>query len=69
MNPVDTPDDWARALRHVMGNAERRASRAEEAARRADAIDGPATARTVVNRFVGWARYQAEQSRAERAPA
>lgn len=46
---------WASALRHLVGDAGRRNARAAEATRRADALDGPASARAVANRFVGWA--------------
>src|SRR5262249_46078770 len=57
---VESParaDDWADALHHVLDNPGRRARRTSEALRRADAIDSPATAITVVQRFVGWATY------------
>jgi hypothetical protein len=56
----DRPDAWSDALHHVLDNASRRTRRTREALRRADALDSPATALTVVNRFLGWATYRAE---------
>jgi hypothetical protein len=57
----DRPEAWADALHHVLDNAARRTRRTREALRRADALDNPATAATVVNRFLGWATYRADQ--------
>jgi hypothetical protein len=55
---LDRAEEWADALHHVLDDASRRARRSHEALRRADALDGPATAATVVGRFLGWARYR-----------
>ncbi len=57
----DRPDAWSDALHHVLDKATRRSRRTREALRRADALDSPATAGTVVNRFLGWATYPAER--------
>jgi hypothetical protein len=58
---VDRADDWYDALHHVLDDAGRRTRRAHEAARRADALDGPAAAKAVVSRVMGVARYQVER--------
>ena len=60
---VESPDDpeaWFDALHHVLDTPDRRTRRTQEALRRADALNSPETASTVVNRFLGWAMYSAE---------
>ena len=58
---ADRPEEWADALHHVLDNAARRTRRTREALRRSHALNSPATANTVVNRFLGWATYPSEQ--------
>ncbi|MGO9875618.1 MAG: hypothetical protein ACLPVY_17680 [Acidimicrobiia bacterium] len=58
---VDRADDWYDALHHVLDDTGRRTRRGHEAARRADALDGPAAAKAVVSRVMGLARYQVER--------
>ena len=48
---------WYDALHHVLDDPDVHARRAEEAARRADAVDGPAASKAVVSRVMGWAEY------------
>jgi hypothetical protein len=55
---VDRADDWYDALHHVLDDVGRRTRRAHEAARRADALDGPAASKAVVSRIMGLARYR-----------
>jgi hypothetical protein len=57
----DRPEAWTDALHHVLDKPARRIRRTHEALRRADALDSPSTASTVVSRFLGWATYSAEQ--------
>jgi hypothetical protein len=55
------PEAWNDALHHVLDFPARRTRRTNEALRRADSLHSSATASTVVNRFLGWAMYSAEQ--------
>jgi hypothetical protein len=58
---VQTPDDpdlWYDALHHVLDDPNVHARRAEEVARRADAVDGAAASKAVVSRLMGWASYK-----------
>jgi hypothetical protein len=57
----DQPEQWTAALRHVLESPPRRGSRAKEASDRSDSVDSGAASRTVVNRLVGWALYEAER--------
>ena len=50
---ADSADDWYDALHHVLDDPGVRARRAQEAARRADALDGPAASKAVVSRLMG----------------
>ena len=61
VDPAEHPEAWGDALHHVLDDRIRRAQRAREALDRADALDSPATANTVANRFLGWATYRAER--------
>ena len=56
---VKRPEQWADALHHVLDDVGRRGRRTQEALRRAEAVDSPASAKAVVARFMGWACYRA----------
>ena len=55
---VAAPDEWFDVLHHVLDDPAIRARRAEEARRRADAVDGAAASKAVVSRLMGWATYE-----------
>ena len=55
---VDRPEQWYDALHHVLDDPDVRTRRAEEAWRRADALDGAAASKSVVSRLMGWAAYR-----------
>jgi hypothetical protein len=61
VDPAEHAEAWGDALHHVLDDNVRRAQRAREALNRADALDSPATANTVANRFLGWATYRTER--------
>jgi hypothetical protein len=54
---VGTAADWYDVIHHVLDDPAVRSRRAEEATRRADALDGPAASKAVVGRLMGWAAY------------
>jgi hypothetical protein len=58
---ADSADDWYDALHHVLDDRGIRARRAHEAARRADALDGPAASKAVVSRLMGIARHRSDR--------
>jgi hypothetical protein len=64
---VTTGQEWGDVLHHVLDDPAVRAPRSHEARRRADALDGPATAHTVASRFLGWATSGAEDLEPVRA--
>jgi hypothetical protein len=55
---VDTDSHWYDVIHHVLDDPYVRGRRAEEAGRRADALDGAAASKAVVSRLLGWAAYR-----------
>jgi hypothetical protein len=64
VSDVDTADGWYDVLHHVLDDPRVRARRAQEAARRADALDGPALSKAVVSRLIGLAGFAAVREKA-----
>ena len=54
---ADTATHWYDVIHHVLDDPTVRARRAEEAWRRADALDGAAASKAAVSRLMGWAAY------------
>jgi len=54
---ADAAAHWYDVIHHVLDDPTVRARRAEEAWRRADALDGAAASKAVVSRLMGWAAY------------
>jgi hypothetical protein len=55
-------EEWTNALHHVLDTPEVRAQRTDEARRRAESVDGLASAKATVSRFMGWATHHAARS-------
>jgi hypothetical protein len=61
---ADSAEEWNNALHHLLDDGGVRARRAQEAARRADALNGLASSGAVVSRLMGRAAYAIERGRA-----